>query len=197
MAMQDAPAGARARWDAIAVTAPSQALANAVCSELRTAAGERCVLLAVADPSRSVKMGSGAATLNAVLAVGEELSAREGRSTLAVEPLRASRVLVLHAGAVARGGNPHPALPQALTALPVRGRSEAESESPGFSSARWTLHAVSRLFASMPGGLVIASMDSVLLLPPPTAADGWVSGRCPPRRVPATWPPRGRRATAA
>ena len=68
-------------WTAIAVTAPTQEAANEVCSRLPSALHDSTVLLAVPDAT-SLQVGSGAATLNALLTVAEELSARAGFSTL-------------------------------------------------------------------------------------------------------------------
>ena len=150
------------RWSAIAVTAPTQEAANEICSTLPSALQESAVLLAVPDAT-SLKVGSGAATLNALLTVAEELSARAGFSTLSAEPLRDARVLVLHSGASARGGSPNPCLPQALTSLPTFGTVPGEAEA--VSMAEWAVRTASRLFADMPPGLVVCSTDSLLLLP--------------------------------
>lgn len=149
-------------WTAIAVTAPTQEAANEVCSTLPSALQESTVLLAVPDAT-SLKVGSGAATLNALLTVAEELSARAGFSTLSAEPLRDARVLVLHSGASARGGSPNPCLPQALTSLPTVGTVPGEAEA--VSMAEWAVRTASRLFHGMPPGLVVCSTDSLLLLP--------------------------------
>ena len=109
------------KWTAVAVTAPTQDLANAVCDKLRgSEALATAVLVAVPDATQQ-RVGSGAATLNALLTLAEELSARAGFSTLSAEPLREARLLVFHVGTTARGGSPNPCLPQALTSLPVAG----------------------------------------------------------------------------
>ena len=144
------------------MTAPTQEAANEICSTLPSALQESAVLLAVPDAT-SLKVGSGAATLNALLTVAEELSARAGFSTLSAEPLRDARVLVLHSGASARGGSPNPCLPQALTSLPTFGAVPGEAEA--VSVAEWAVRTASRLFADMPPGLVVCSTDSLLLLP--------------------------------
>ena len=134
------------------MTAPTQEAANEICSTLPSALQESAVLLAVPDAT-SLKVGSGAATLNALLTVAEELSARAGFSTLSAEPLRDARVLVLHSGASARGGSPNPCLPQALTSLPTFGTVPGEAEA--VSMAEWAVRTASRLFADMPPGLVV------------------------------------------
>lgn len=115
-----AEAVAAARWDVIVVTAATQGVADAVCEGLRTSpAASGAALLGVADPSSAVRVGSGAATLNAIVAVAEELSARAGYGTLSAEPLGSARVLVLHAGPCGRGASAHPCLSNALLTLPV------------------------------------------------------------------------------
>ena len=161
------------RWTAIAVTAPTQEAANEVCRMLPSALRESTVLLAVPDAT-SLKVGSGAATLNALLTVAEELSARAGFSTLSAEPLRDARVLVLHSGASARGGSPNPCLPQALTTLPTVGTVPGEAEA--VSMAEWAVRTASRLFDDMPPGLVVCSTDSLLLLPSAVAVQRAVLG---------------------
>jgi hypothetical protein len=80
-------------------------MAEAVCECVRmSAAAAGATVIAVADPSPDVSVGSGSATLNALVVVGEALSARAGFGTLSAEPLHAARVLIVLVGAVAGGG---------------------------------------------------------------------------------------------
>jgi fucokinase len=166
-------------WSAIAVTAPYQELADSVCRVLRPAAGG-AVLLAVPDAGAKSKVGSGAATLNALLTVGEELSARAGYSTLNESVLHDARICVLHVGTAARGGSAHPCLPPALTALPTSrfadssSSLQADSSSSPQCAAEWTLRSLTQLFASAPPGLVVASTDSLVLMPPSEGGRQWL-----------------------
>ena len=75
------------RWDAVVVTARDAPSADALQKELkrRQESGwppslQGALVLAVEDPAEAV--GSGAATLNALLSVGEHLSAKKGFSVL-------------------------------------------------------------------------------------------------------------------
>jgi len=163
----------RRSWDAVAVTAPTQELADAVCSVLRGSLND-AILIAVPDAAPTLqqvewaapgRVGAGAALLNTILTLSEELSARGGFSTMNDAVLRDARVLVLQVGTAPRGGSAHPCLSQALTVLPI-----ASDAGPDvLTSAEWTLRSVTRLFASAPPGLVVASTDSLVLLP--TALD--------------------------
>lgn len=97
-------------WDVVAVTAETVSEARAFQAEL----GQRrklgalpgvtkdTILLAVPDPhprpaapweTKSAVVGSGGATLNAVLAVAEQLSARNGTGTLDATVLQTKRVV--------------------------------------------------------------------------------------------------------
>ena len=148
-------------WDVIVVSASTQEHANSACDELRASSPDLlgAKLLAVADPSRDIRVGSGGAAINALLIVGEELSALGGLTTLSVEPLSTARIIILQLATSARGGSPHPCLPQALTAIP------AVAAGTVISGVCLTLHVATKLLAAMPPGLTIASTDSVIALP--------------------------------
>jgi hypothetical protein len=153
-------------WDVVVVSASTQNLANAACDELRASWPDLAIdtrLLAVADPSREHRVGAGGALLNALLVVGEALSARGGLTTLSVKPLSTSRIIILQLSAAARGGCPHPCLPMGLTAVPA---AEGGTLACGVCYA---LHAASVLFAEMPPGLAIASTDGFVALGPDAA----------------------------
>ena len=153
-------------FDVIAVTARTHDLATTLTTRLLTAA-EGATVLPVADPSSVVPMGPGAATLNALLVVAEDLSARAGAGTLTSEPLQAARVLILHVGGKGRGGSPHPCLPQALTTMPLKtGVMDDHDTGELLCGAEWVLGLCKQLFANAPPGVVVVSTDSVLTLPP-------------------------------
>ena len=97
-------------WDVVAVTAETAREASAFQAELRQrrelgalpGVTKDTILLAVPDPhprpeapweTKSTVVGSGGATLNAVLAVAEQLSARNGTGTLDATVLQSKRVV--------------------------------------------------------------------------------------------------------
>eukprot|EP00966_Prymnesium_polylepis_P328357 7384162-Prymnesium_polylepis.1 len=102
--------------------------------------------------------------MNALLVVGEELSASGGRTTLSLKPFETARIIILQIGNAARGGSPHPCLPQALTAV------AAAEGGAVLSGVCLSLHVASALLAGMPPGLAIASTDSIIALPADSAS---------------------------
>ena len=106
-------------WDVVAVTAETAGQAHAFQAELQQrrelgslpGVDTNTILLAVPDPhptpaapweTRNTVVGSGGATLNAVLAVAEQLSARQGTGTLDANVLQSRRVCVLHSASTHR-----------------------------------------------------------------------------------------------
>ncbi|CAJ1384485.1 unnamed protein product [Effrenium voratum] len=99
--------GDEVRWDAVCITARVPNHAEAYRKELlRRGPALAALLLAVSDPELSgvdvandgVSIGSGGATLNALLLVAEHLSARQGDNSVDMTILQAKRVLILHTG---------------------------------------------------------------------------------------------------
>ncbi|XP_071959092.1 L-fucose kinase-like [Antedon mediterranea] len=91
----------RAQWTAIALTCRSKTDAQVYQRELeiRKKMGlidENVVIVTVEDPGGSV--GSGGATLNALLVLAEHLSAKKNFTVLNVDVLTGARILILHAG---------------------------------------------------------------------------------------------------
>ena len=94
-------------WSAAAVTAANPLQAQAYQKELfrlqqKGVIPDTTILLAVPDPS-SERVGSGGATLNALLTVSEYLSARAGLSYIDPEILQDSKILIIHSGGIASG----------------------------------------------------------------------------------------------
>eukprot|EP00439_Symbiodinium_sp_Y106_P026436 s6264_g3.t1 len=99
-------------WDAVCITARVPSHAEAYRRELqrRGPAVLTSLLLAVSDPeqpepsestpreARPCSIGSGGATLNALLLIAEHLSALQGESSVDLTVLRDRRVLILHVG---------------------------------------------------------------------------------------------------
>lgn len=91
----------KVRWTAIVITSPSQEWSLTLQRELelRQAKGyidKDAFVLAVEDPKTYV--GSGGATVNALLTVTEYISAQRGYSVLTSEVLEDSYILILHNG---------------------------------------------------------------------------------------------------
>ena len=87
-------------WTVVAVTCPTASWCRPLESwlqrlvELDQSLAE--TVLVVPDPGDGV--GSGGATLNALLGVTEHLSARQGHTTVVPELLTSARVLIVHLG---------------------------------------------------------------------------------------------------
>jgi hypothetical protein len=94
--------GLGAHWTAIVCTCQNRESANAFRKELQIRQQKRLIcaqatILAVDDPKPNI--GSGSATLNALISVTEWLAAREGHKVVTAEVLYNARVLILLLGA--------------------------------------------------------------------------------------------------
>lgn len=88
-------------FDCIVVTCSSLKWATAIESELRILQARNIIsksvkILTIEDPA--INIGSGAATLNALLVVTEYLSAQNGYTVVSPDVLEKSRILMLHHG---------------------------------------------------------------------------------------------------
>ena len=88
-------------WTVIAVTAPTRDSAFAFQNELlirqkKGIINRETAIITVDDPKP--RIGSGSATLNALLIVSELLSSRAGFKIVSTEVFQKARVLILHAG---------------------------------------------------------------------------------------------------
>ncbi|MEW6236892.1 MAG: L-fucokinase [Candidatus Omnitrophota bacterium] len=151
-------------WSAIAVTAASAEQARAYRQELllrqkRGVIPEETILLAVPDPS-SARVGSGGATLNALVAVAEYLSAQAGRSFIDPEVISSSHILILHSGGDSQRIPSCSVCGKAFSTLPALGE-DGELLTP----LDLLLDALSRVCASSPPGFFAASGDVMLLIP--------------------------------
>ena len=143
-------------WTAVVVTCPQQAWCQAVQEEVAAAmaqTGEAAELvLVVPDPGTTGGVGSGGASLNALLVLTEHLSARAGHTTIVPELLAEAKVLILHLG-------PATALPlpTGLAYVP----SSTASPLPSTSLAR-SLTIASLLARDAGPGVLVASTDILL-----------------------------------
>lgn len=161
-------------WDVVCVTARLPAHAEAYKLELLRHTGcpglpTATLVLAAGDPgallegaaivAESHRVGSGGATLNALMLVAEHLSALGGDNTVDMASLRGKRVLVLHVGAEQR-------MP-AFSWLPTRGllagTCPAANGAEAVSSVSLLLHSLGDLARSCPPGLFVVSSEDWFL----------------------------------
>ncbi|MDX9755056.1 MAG: L-fucokinase [bacterium] len=151
-------------WTGIVVTAANALQAQAYQHELETLQrqgiiSDQTLLLAVPDPS-SERVGSGGATLNALLTVTEYLSARAGLSFIDPELLRTSRLLIIHSGGDSRRIPCSSVCGKAFSTLPAV-RESGTLASPFLI----LLEKMTEICQSAEAGLFVASGDVLLLLP--------------------------------
>lgn len=115
--------------------------------------------LAVPDPS-SARIGSGGATLNALAAATERLSAMAGRSVIEAELLRDAKLLIVHSGGDSQRFPAASVCGKAFSSLPLSGPCD-ELMTP----FDLLLKGMSRLFSSSSAGLAVASCDVILEFP--------------------------------
>ncbi|NXT74836.1 FUK kinase, partial [Zapornia atra] len=116
------------------------------------------ILLAVEDPW--ARLGSGGATLNALLVAAEHLSARAGRTVVSADVLRAARILVLHMGRDFSFDD----CGRAFACLPVEEPgATAEALVCNLDSLLGTM--TRRLCVGSPPGMWVCSTDMLLAVP--------------------------------
>ncbi|XP_045193477.2 L-fucose kinase-like [Mercenaria mercenaria] len=109
----------KVRWTAIVITSPDKEWSHTLQRELELRQSKGYIekdtfLLAVEDPKAYV--GSGGATINALLTVTEYISAQRGYSVLTTEVLQDSYILILHNGRT----YPYDPCGRPFTTLPVK-----------------------------------------------------------------------------
>ena len=145
-------------WTAIVLTCPQKSWCSALETELQKIIKYRNIrteeVLVVPDPGDDRGgggVGSGGATLNALLVVTEHLSARSGHTTVVSDLLFTARILIVHLG---------PALLPLPTGLQYIADDDTESAVPATNLER-TLEVATRLVRDNEGVLV-ASADILL-----------------------------------
>ena len=144
-------------WTAIVLTCPQKSWCSALETELQKIIKYRNIrteeVLVVPDPGDDGGggVGSGGATLNALLVATEHLSARAGHTTVVSDLLFTARILIVHLG---------PALLPLPTGLQYIADDEAQLAVPATNLER-TLEVASRLVRDQEGVLV-ASADILL-----------------------------------
>lgn len=150
-------------WTVIVLTCQYKDSVAAFQKELeirrrRGALGPRPLLLTVEDPT--ARVGSGGATLNALLVAAEHLSARAGCTVVTADVLREARILVLHMGR----DFPFDDCGRAFTCLPVEDpEAPAETLTCNLDSLLGTM--TQQLCRGSPPGVWVCSTDMLLSLP--------------------------------
>ncbi|XP_068267235.1 L-fucose kinase isoform X3 [Nyctibius grandis] len=154
-----------AEWTALLLTCQRGGCVSAFQRELearrlRGGLGPRPppLLLAVEDPWAS--LGSGGATLNALLVAAEHLSARAGCTVVTADVLREARILILHTGRDFSFDD----CGRAFTCLPVEEPgAPAEALVCNLDSLLGTM--TQRLCVGSPPGVWVCSTDMLLTVP--------------------------------
>lgn len=151
-------------WSVIVVTAANEKQAALYEKEMlfrqkRGLIPQETAILTVADPV-GVRIGSGGATLNALLAAAEDLSARAGRSVLDPDVVRSSRVLIIHSGGDSRRIPQASAYGKAFSLLPI-----PDGHGELFAPIDLLIRDMTRVCSSVETGVFVASCDIVLHLP--------------------------------
>lgn len=153
----------RVKWTAIVLTCANRQWVSTLQTELeiRQAKGQidkDVLLLTVEDPKSSV--GSGGATINALLTVTEYLSAQKGYSIINPDVLQEAKVLILHCGR----NYPYEPCGRAFITLP------ASLTSPEYDGMTCQLdlllkNLTEKLAVKSPPGIWVSSSDMILSIP--------------------------------
>ena len=157
-------------WTIVCVTASTEAQARAVEVELTERQksgvfGQNVLFYAVPDPSNA-RVGSGGATFNALLTVQELISS----TPLTLDSVR---VFMIHSGGDSQRLPSQSVCGKAWSALPTYSPT-LDLDAP----IDLLVTVMFRLFAGVPAGLVVASSDVLLQIPPGFAPVWPVEGSC-------------------
>jgi len=158
------------QWDVVVVTAETLGQAQVYQAELErrrrlgTLAGvsEHTLMVAVPDANSEQPVGSGGATLNALLVVAEQLSARSGSGTLKANIFAERHIVVMHAASSFRVPACN-ALGKAFSPLPL-GEASAASEHGGvpLSNIDLVMSSLEIWCAGAPPGVWVCSTEFFL-----------------------------------
>ncbi|XP_048578770.1 L-fucose kinase [Nematostella vectensis] len=163
----------RKKWSAIVLTCQNKASAHAFNRELELCQKKGLIdkdtlLLALEDPK--ARVGSGGATLNALLVVTEHLSAQAGFLTVESKVLRDADILIMHMGR----NYPFSACGRAFTTLPAKYNDRSpvmlyDSLVDVFGSLLYLL--TYTVCPDSPSGVWVCSTDQMLSVLPDTVID--------------------------
>lgn len=151
-------------WSAIVLTAANPVQAQVFRQELllrqrRGLIPNETLCLSVPDPA-SVRVGSGGATLNALVAVSEYLSARAGRAFIDADTLQDAKILILHSGGDSRRIPQSSVCGKSFVSLPI-----VAEDGELLAPLDLLLQQLDRICALAPPGLFVASGDVMLTVP--------------------------------
>lgn len=153
------------RWTAIVLTCSNKHYAYAYQKELETRQlkgliSRDALVLTVEDPE--ARIGSGGATLNALLVVTEHLSAKAGYTVVASDVLKEARILIMHMGRT----YPYDACGRAFVTLPLhRHDSKPSSSSLVCNFDQLYDQMTANIAADSPPGVWVCSTDMMLTIP--------------------------------
>ncbi|XP_025115275.1 L-fucose kinase-like isoform X2 [Pomacea canaliculata] len=151
------------RWTAVVLTCSNKDWTHALQNELerRQAKGQidkETILLTIEDPKTNV--GSGGATINALLTVVEHISARQGFTVINSDVLNDAFILILHHGRTYS----YDSCGRAFTALPAKFKSsQADSLVCNIDLLLEIL--TQRISSGSPPGVWVSSTDMLLAVP--------------------------------
>ena len=160
------------KWDVLVITCKTKRLAAAVQNQLDRKKQQGCLpedllTFCIEDPQDGI--GSGGATLNALLIITEHLSAKEGYTVVTSDVLKNARILLMHTGRYF----PYDANGRSFVSLPLSPlEGESEYLITNFDALYQTV--TFQLSIGSPPGLWVCSCDMMLSFPQDFKLD-WTS----------------------
>lgn len=163
----------RKHWTAIVLTCQSKVSAQSLQKELeihqsKGFINEEVLLLALEDPK--ARIGSGGATVNALLVVTEHLSAKAGFETLTLSVLDEANILIMHMGR----DFPFSSCGKCFNSLPAKHTEKSKEHlcDAVVSNFDLLLHIVSSILSlNAPPGIWVCSTDMILSVSSDTKID--------------------------
>ncbi|XP_070574634.1 L-fucose kinase-like [Ptychodera flava] len=156
------------KWTALVLTCQTKTAAYAYQKELdilqrKGFIDEDVLILTVEDPKATI--GSGGATLNALLVVAEHLSAQQGYTVVNADVLHHSHILIMHMGR----NFPYDACGRAFVSLPAKHRG---SDTIGSASLMCNIDSLldtmtTKIAPGSPPGVWMCSTEMFLTIPAP------------------------------
>ncbi|KAL4234744.1 hypothetical protein ACF0H5_006386 [Mactra antiquata] len=151
------------KWTAIVITCPTKAWSQTLQRELEIKQSKGSIdkdvfLLAVEDPKANV--GSGGATVNALLTVAEYISAQRGFSVLDSSVLQDSYILILHHGC----SYAYDPCGRIFTTMPVK-MADKDSDGLVFMLDLLLKMITEKIAVKSSPGIWVSSTDMVLTIP--------------------------------
>jgi len=160
-------------WTAIVLTCQNKVSAHSIQKELEIHQSKGFInkdvlLLTLEDPK--ARVGSGGATVNALLVVAEHLSAKAGFETLTLSVFDDANILIMHMGR----DFPFSSCGRCFNSLPAKHTEESKEHlcDAVVSNFDLLLYIVSNIFSvNAPPGIWVCSTDMILNVPSVTKID--------------------------